>query len=201
MKRHRASILVSILSVAAFSLIAAGCGGGGAPGVASIGPSTAPNAAGSSATASRAGVLLLAGRCLREHGLANLPDPTVASAGPAKGKAILDKLALHAFPAPMVDNALAACRSVLQRAGIGSGSRTRTLQEIQDGLAFARCVRRHGISNFPDPDAQGTFNLAGTGINPHSLSRAQLAAATTCLRIAHGVIKIPSQANNASNGS
>jgi len=201
MNCHRASILVSVLSVAAFSLIAAGCGGGGTPGVANIGSSTGPNAAGSSATTSRTGALLAAGRCLREHGLANLPDPTIASSGPAKGQAILDKQAVHAFPAPVVSNALLACRSVLERAGIGIGSRARTLQDIQDGLAFARCVRSHGILNFPDPDAQGNFNLAGTGINPHSLSRAQLAAATACLRVAHGVIKIPSQANNASDGS
>ncbi len=40
----------------------------------------------------------VAGQCLRQHGLANFPDPAVASSGPAKGGVILDKQALLAYP-------------------------------------------------------------------------------------------------------
>jgi len=40
-------------------------------------------------------------------------------------------------------------------------------------LAFARCLRSHGISDFPDPDAQGQLTLqmisaAGVDLNAHS---------------------------------
>jgi hypothetical protein len=52
--------------------------------------------------------------------------------------------------------------------------------------------------NFPDPNSQGQFNLAGTGINSHQLSPAELATARICLPTAHGDVQIPSQ-NGASN--
>jgi hypothetical protein len=201
-RRRRHATIASIVAIAAFLLLAAGCGAGGAaPGVAGVPSSAVPSAARSSATTSRTNVLLLVGRCLRQHGLANLPDPTIATFGPAKGQAVLDKQAMHSFSQSSVTQAMTACRTVLERAGIGHGSSERaTPEEIRDGIAFARCVRRHGILNFPDPDSQGNFNLAGTGINPHALSPTQLAVARACLPAAHGAIHIPAQAANPSNG-
>ena len=35
--------------------------------------------------------------------------------------------------------------------------------------AFSKCMRSHGVPNFPDPK-QGSLNLNGTGINPSSPS-------------------------------
>jgi hypothetical protein len=200
MRCHRPTTLAAVVAAAALSLLAAGCGGGGSPGVASVSSSTAPSVTGSSA-ASPANAMLLAGRCLREHGLANLPDPSIATSGPAKGQAILDKQSVHAFSDTVVTNAMAACSTELQKAGISYGSdAARTPQEIQDGLAFSRCVRRHGISNFPDPNGQGQFDLTGTGINEHSLTPAQLTVAHACLSVAHGAVHIPQQGPNAGSG-
>jgi hypothetical protein len=200
MRYGRPPILASIVAVGALALLAAGCGGGGSPGVANVPSSTVPRAAGSSAaTNSRTSALLLAGRCLRQHGLSNLPDPAIATSGPAKGQPVLDKQAMHAFPDSVVSQATLACAAVLQYAGIGGGSSARTPQQIQDGLAFSRCVRNHGIANFPDPNGQGTFNLAGTGINSHDLTPAQLAAAQACLSAAHGAVHIPQQGTGTSN--
>ena len=105
---------------------------------------------------------------------------------------ILDKQALLAYPEAVVNQALAACRTALDEAGISSGPDAgANPEDIRDLLAFARCVRNHGISNFPDPDSQGGFNLAGTGINSHQLSPAELAAARACLATAHGTVHIP----------
>jgi hypothetical protein len=196
MRRPRSPVLAGLLAVAALSLLAAGCGGGSAPGVASIVSSTVPGATGSSAPAN---ALLVAGRCLRQHGLANLPDPSIATEGPAKGQAILDKQALHAFSQPVVTRAMVACAAALSQAKIYSSSSARTPQQIQDGLAFSRCMRRHGISNFPDPNGQGSFNLAGTGINSHDLSPAEIAAARACLSSAHGAVHIPQQGTGTSS--
>ncbi|HVB05830.1 MAG TPA: hypothetical protein VNF07_06255 [Acidimicrobiales bacterium] len=197
---HRRSRTLAVtVAIAALSLLAAGCGGGGAPGVANVPSTTAPGAAGS-ATA-HPSAMLLAGRCLRRNGLPNLPDPTIATEGPAKGQPVLDKAALHAFPDSVVSHATLVCHAVLAQAGIGNGEDVRTPQQIQDGLAFARCVRSHGISNFPDPNGQGQFNLAGTGINEHALTPAQLAAARACLSAGHGAVHIPTQGGaTASNG-
>lgn len=35
-------------------------------------------------------------------------------------------------------------------------------------VAFARCMRSHGVSTFPDPNSQGQFALLGSGIDPSS---------------------------------
>jgi hypothetical protein len=166
-------------------------------------PATPPvaHSAGSSTTgSSQTSALALAGRCLRQHGLANFPDPAVASSGPAQGRVILDKQALVAYPPAVVSQAMDACRTALDRAGISSGPNSgASPQEIQYLLAFARCVRDHGISNFPDPDSQGGFNLAGTGINSHQLTPAELAAARACLSRAHGDVNIPAQGDGTNN--
>jgi hypothetical protein len=42
-------------------------------------------------------------------------------------------------------------------------------QNLQaDALKFARCMRSHGISKFPDPASDGQLTITGTGINVHS---------------------------------
>jgi hypothetical protein len=71
--------------------------------------------------------------------------------------------------------------------------RAELARRIGDLLAFARCMRDHRIANFPDPNSQGEYNFAGTGINPRALSPIVLAAGRTCLPSAHGAVKPPSQ--------
>jgi hypothetical protein len=162
-----------------------------------------PQAAGSSATTiSNAHALHLAGQCVRQHGIPNFADPFIASSGPATGKAVLDKQALVGVPTAVVNQALDACRTALDQAGISNGGArsTPTPQEMQNLLAFARCARHHGISNFPDPNAQGGFTLSGTGINGHQLSPAEFAVAKTCLPSAHGAVHIPPQSAGTNNG-
>jgi hypothetical protein len=151
-------------------------------------------------TDSRTNALLLATRCLRQHGLPDMPDPILATSGPAKGQMVLDKQALAAYPRSVVNQATDACSTALERAGLSSGpNAAASAQEIQYLLAFAHCVRNHGISNFPDPNSQGGFNLAGTGINTHELTPAELAAARKCLPTAHGDVNIPTQGSGTSN--
>jgi len=43
------------------------------------------------------------------------------------------------------------------RPGSGPGGPTR----VQAALAYARCMRSHGVPDFPDPDASGNFNVPG----------------------------------------
>ena len=188
---HRTLILTSVVVVAAFSLLAAGCGGAGSPGVASCASST-PSAAGSSATNSHVHALLLAVRCIRQHGIPSFPDPIIASSGPAKGQTILDKRGFLAVSTSVGDQVMVACRTAMAQAGMQNRSSAgANAHDIQNLLAFARCMRAHGISNFPDPDSQGEFNFAGTGINGTSPSQALLATAQTCLPSAHGAVHLP----------
>ena len=85
-----------------------------------------------------------------------------------------------------------ACRTALDAGRDCLAARTGAPapKSSRDLLAFARCVRNHGISNFPDPNSQGGFNLAGTGINSHS-SPGELAAARTCLPTAQAPLASP----------
>jgi hypothetical protein len=50
-----------------------------------------------------------------------------------------------------------------QRRESSSGSAESTQQSA--ALAFSRCMRSHGVSNFPDPDAQGSFPSFHTGVS------------------------------------
>jgi hypothetical protein len=54
----------------------------------------------------------------------------------------------------------------LLAAGCGSSSSvTSTTSTQQDAaLAFSRCIRSHGVPNFPDPDAQGDFPQFQAGV-------------------------------------
>jgi CDGSH-type Zn-finger protein len=51
-------------------------------------------------------------------------------------------------------------------------------------IAFSKCMRAHGVTNFPDPSGGGGLNIAGTGINPQS--PAFRSAQATCLKLMPG---------------
>jgi hypothetical protein len=141
------SLKPAVGALALAALMLAACSSGKAS------PPVAHLAGSAQAASSPNGATHLAGQCLREHGIANFPDPAVATDGPAAGRVILDKSALKDFPAEVVNQAMTACRAVLDQAGLltGQGS-TVSSQEIQERLALARCIRAHGVSNFPDPN-------------------------------------------------
>jgi hypothetical protein len=82
--------------------------------------------------------------------------------------------------------AVAACGAASpgnsSRSG-SSGSDSNQPQPQQAGLNFARCMRSHGVSSFPDPTPSGGgFNVNVPGINPSS--PAFKAAQTACQRLA-----------------
>ena len=73
---------------------------------------------------------------------------------------------------------LAACggSSTPGVAAVGTTTSTATTAggpSQQDGaFAFARCMRRHGVPDFPDPDAQGQFPSFHTGTSKQISARA-----------------------------
>jgi hypothetical protein len=55
------------------------------------------------------------------------------------------------------------------RAAATTTASTGTGSIAPSGLAFARCIRSHGVPNFPDPSPGGGLLFAlGAGINPSS---------------------------------
>ena len=59
---------------------------------------------------------------------------------------------------------------------------------VQAALAYARCMRAHGVPDFPDPDSNGQFN-----VDRHSVSSQETAANQVC----HHLLNTGDQANAA----
>jgi hypothetical protein len=75
-----------------------------------------------------------------------------------------------------------------------SGSNPSQAQAQQEGLSFARCMRSHGISSFPDPTPNGGgFSLSSPGINSSSPAfKAAQAACKDLLPVKHVQSEPPS---------
>jgi hypothetical protein len=120
-------------------------------------------------------------RCMRAHGVPNLPDPT----SPQEFKAsVAGKQQLPAF-----HSAATVCRRLLPGGGPPSQDAASTHTQVVAGLAFARCLRHHGFSRFPDPTSSGELThemLANAGIDIHQ--PAVVRAADACVRVTHGLI-------------
>jgi hypothetical protein len=73
---------------------------------------------------------------------------------------------------PAFRSAMQACRSDLPNPGQASAAATAKARS--QAIAMARCMRSHGVPNFPDPQFQSGPNggvgvrISGAGIDPNS---------------------------------
>jgi len=168
---------VGFAVLASLALVVAGCGGGGgSPGVASVTSSTTDSQGGSSSNSSPAPVqgnkALAYSRCMHSNGVPSYPDPN-SSGNLPKGDA-------QAFgvSSSQYQTAQQACSHLLPSSG--SASLTQCLMTgdcpqsvvqpaMAEGLKFARCMRSHGVPNWPDPttDSIGrpSFPVTKAGIS------------------------------------
>jgi hypothetical protein len=116
-------------------------------GVAASSSSTGPAAGGSGA--------LAFATCMRANGVPNFPDPT-------PGHGLLFSPAGIDLAAPAVKAAQAKCHKLLRNGGPpGPGTQTHaSTQTLAKLLKIARCMRRHGISEFPDPRTSVPSNVS-----------------------------------------
>jgi hypothetical protein len=110
-------------------------------------------------------------QCMRAHGVPNFPDP---SGG-------LFNLSGMDQGSPQFQHAAGICG----RSGQNPGP-ARQAQGLAKGLAFARCMRAHGVPNFSDPVANGDGGITsrvrvGGGVDPRS--PVFQAAARACLSV------------------
>jgi hypothetical protein len=194
---RRPLILTSVVATA-FSLLAAGCGGGGSPRVASrTSSTTAATTAGTTTVqaGSVAGALAFA-RCMRSHGIPNWPDPT-STGGFDKSK--LRQLGLSVTGVRAIEEN--ACKYVFENGPGPQETAQPTRTRLADELSFARCMRSHGVTRFPDPTAQGgltTEMVQAQGIDLHS--PAFLRVVLACLPASHGALtpaRVRAALNNA----
>jgi hypothetical protein len=159
---RRPLILGSVVAVAAFSLLAAGCGGGGSPGLARV------------ATTPQAGALAFA-RCMRSHGIPNWPDP---NSDGYFDKSKLRQLRLSVSRVRAIEDS--ACNHLLPSAGRGY---TITPADRVDYLKAAACMRRHGFPDFPDPTFQDNNVTANVPASIDQDSSRFKSAAAICTRL------------------
>jgi hypothetical protein len=75
---------------------------------------------------------------------------------------------------------LAACSSSTTSASADNS----TSMAYQKALAYAQCIRAHGIPDYPDPNSQGQFIISNGGSAPPSVSAAVAnAAAQACQKL------------------
>jgi hypothetical protein len=172
-------IIASLVAAAALSLLAAGCGGGNAPAVATGSMTT--NAAGSSAGATTPATGLVAfASCMRSHGVPNFPDP--ASSGGIPKPAVVS--AFQAVSKSQGDAAQRACDHLVPAGGLsGQPVQTITPQDRQDYLKAAACMRSHGFSNFPDPTFQNNDAQVNVPSTINQNSSQFTSAATICTKL------------------
>ena len=103
--------------------------------------------------------------CMRSHGLPNFPDPD------AQGTLTLTTSPSLDPGSPLFQRAEVDCQHLLPAA---TGPSPALQQRIEEGaLAFAACMRAHGVPSYPDPTfgpdgaVSQSFSRSG-GIDPKS---------------------------------
>jgi hypothetical protein len=158
-RRPAAALLIALVA----SVTIAACGGSGSSGS-------------SAASTTNAGLKLAT--CMRAHGVPDFPDPGSSNAGNSgttgntgsgpkvpPGKVDVDGHVL-AESSRVVDTAYTRCQKY-EEALQGPRISTAQLVKFKAGaLAYAKCVRAHGVPDFPDPTVETGPGGHGAGIAP-----------------------------------
>ncbi|MES1248373.1 MAG: hypothetical protein ABUS54_11960 [Actinomycetota bacterium] len=142
------------LLLAPVAAVAAGCGGGhGSPGVAGLGTTAAmtTTSTGSSATGDKQSSALAFSQCMRRNGVPGFPDPSEGGGLRISAGSGVDP------DSPQFKAAQSKCGKLLPNGGRPSQAQIQKAEA--SALAFSRCMRAHGVPDFPDPQ----FDTSGPG--------------------------------------
>lgn len=147
---------------------------------------------------------------MRAHGVSSFPDPVVTHSGDAVQ--IRQQVTPGEVNSPAFKTAQQACRGILPQPSNAQQEVSQHAHEL-GLLSFAQCMRGHGVSDFPDPTAQGQINpqmLAGIDLQAPSVDKAayarvsssdgQVNRAAIAAAIAGGPPQSGSQSSSASGG-
>lgn len=141
-----------LLVLGAVPLLAAACGSSGSPQVANLSTTTTSSTASSKPLVPRGGSFQKFVTCLQQHGVQ-------AQLGQG-GKGVM----VQGTPKGVnMDQAQTACRRWLPGGGPPALTPAQVAQRATAMLAFAKCIRKHGVPNFPDPNGQGEFDPSKLG--------------------------------------
>jgi hypothetical protein len=154
-------------------VLLAGCGGSaGSPAVATVASTTIPKSPAANAGSGQASSgttpsgsqlqqdLLKYARCMRANGVPDFPDPSAGGGFEFRPGAGFDR------SSPAFKAAQAKCWKLLPGGGPPApGSTTHpSAQALARMVIVAQCMRRHGITDFPDPRTSVPSLPAGGGM-------------------------------------
>jgi hypothetical protein len=144
--KRRAAPRAQLLTAATLvsGALVAGCGGSSAS------PTGGASTSASAASAVESGVAF--SRCIRSHGVPNFPDPKVSGHTVRMGSASTSQT-------PAFRSAAHSCQSLLPKGPPGHEPPSPQAQSRM--LAVSACMRKHGISGFPDPGTSPPSSSAG----------------------------------------
>jgi hypothetical protein len=119
---------------------------------------------------------------MRSHGVPTFPDPNSSGEIPKTQVISASKSNPSRF-----DSADSTCRHLLPNGGNGETA-AQIAQDWTQFRHFARCMRSHGVPNWPDPTSRSTtdrrpnFNITALGIDVTGQRRAK---AQQCASLVH----------------
>ena len=138
--RHRLAVGLTVLGGA---VALAACGTG----------ASSYSASGSAQSSSNHTAFVNFSKCMRTHGVTNFPDP-----GAGGGIQLSSSSGINPF-SPAFKAAQSHCRKLLPGGGPPSGPPS--AQAERQALETSECMRKHGISDFPDPTLKAPSSPAG----------------------------------------
>jgi hypothetical protein len=139
----------AVIAAAGLALLAAACGGSPGSHVAQLGSTTTQTNTSSNAptTSTQQNGTLAFANCMRSHGVPNFPDPD------SNGALVKQTPQQLGVSSSQFDTALTACGQLLPTPTQSPAQLQH--QRAAELLRLARCMRAHGIHNFPDPTSTG----------------------------------------------
>ncbi|MGH3431165.1 MAG: hypothetical protein ACRDQZ_26955 [Mycobacteriales bacterium] len=153
-------IAAAIVATVGLATLAAACGGAPESHVAQLGTTATQSSPTSTGSASRPSAVTYS-TCMRSRGVSKFPDPDSSGQIPKVG---LQELGVSSS---QFQTAQTACQHLLSNSGQSSQAQVQTVMNAL--TRFARCVRSHGVSNWPDPLAESDPGQPGTPGFPRNM--------------------------------
>jgi hypothetical protein len=176
-------VISAAAALTSVALLAAGCGG--------TSPTTTAtgSAGGNGPPKDFAASAYKYSACMRNHGVANFPDPKVHTSSNGGGTQVSVMIPAGAANSPQFNTARTACQGILptpSKSDLAQQAHDQLVHK-EDLLSFTRCIRNHGINGFPDPNSQGQMSLAQIQAAGIDLTAPNVkAAALACVAASNG---------------
>lgn len=89
-------------------------------------------------------------QCMRANGVRNFPNPS--------GNGVVNLSGINQN-SPQFQHAAGICGQ-----SANADPAQQQAQGLAKGLAFSRCMREHGVTNYPDPTASNSGQMRGNGL-------------------------------------